>query len=128
MGQPAEYLQTSTELLLITDGRSNDPKKFGYKLKAMKEKFNAVGVDVAAIGVGRINQDEIRDLTDDRPGQILYLMSWQSVNTFNAILTKLLESFNYDADVCLPLEVDTNDLVGSSGIKSCWKRASTFAR
>jgi len=109
--KPTEYLSVSTELLLITDGRSNDPKKFGYKLKKMKEKFNDVGVDVAAIGVGRINQNEIRDLTDDRPGQILYLMSWQSVNTFNAILTKLLHANKYSADNCLPLEVDRNDLV-----------------
>ena len=55
-----DYLSVNTELLLITDGRSNDPKKFGFKLEKIKEKFTAIGVEVSAIGVGRINEREIQ--------------------------------------------------------------------
>lgn len=56
----SDYLSVNTELLLITDGRSNDPKKFGFKLEKIKEKFTAIGVEVSAIGVGRINEREIQ--------------------------------------------------------------------
>lgn len=110
---PLNSLKVSTELLLITDGRSNDPKQLlKYGLKEMKSRFADINVDMAAIGVGtRINQNEIRSLTDNRPGQILYLMSWSSVNSFNNILTKIINEGGYEADTCLPLEVDVNDLV-----------------
>ena len=104
----------NTELLLITDGRSNDPRDFGLRLGNIKRQFTDIGVQVSAIGVGRINEGEIRTLTDNRPGQILYLMSWQSVSIFNRILGRLRQEANYDADTCLPLEVDANDLL--------WKR------
>merc|ERR1711970_1145253 len=76
--KPLDYLSVNTELLLITDGRSNDPRKYGLKLENIKNKFTDIGVQVSAIGVGRINENEIRTLTDNRPGQILYLTSWQS--------------------------------------------------
>ena len=55
-----DYLSVNTELLLITDGRSNDPKKFGLKLDKIKEKFTSIGVQVSAIGVGKINEREIQ--------------------------------------------------------------------
>ena len=62
-----EYLKVNTELLLITDGRSNDPRKFGLKLDKIKEKFTSIGVQVSAIGVGKINEREIQAfLTIDR--------------------------------------------------------------
>ena len=58
---------------------------------------------VSAIGVGRINEQEIRGLTDDQAGHIFYLMSWESVQKFNRIFAKVSNKFNQQA--CLPLTV-----------------------
>jgi len=107
---PLDYLSVNTEILLITDGRSNDPRKMGVNVLDMKEKFNGLDVKVSAIGVGKINEGEIRDLTDQR-NQVLYLMSWQSVHVFNELLSKIQESSGYNGDTCLPLEVSEDDII-----------------
>ena len=44
---PLDYLSVNTEILLITDGRSNDPKKMGVNVLDMKEKFNGLDVKVS---------------------------------------------------------------------------------
>ena len=56
---------------------------------------------VSAIGVGRIDEQEIRGLTDDQEGHIFYLMSWESVQKFNRIFEKV--SNRFDQQACLPL-------------------------
>ena len=66
---------------------------------------------VSAIGVGRINEQEIRGLTDDQEGHIFYLMSWESVQKFNRIFEKV--SNRFDQQACLPL----------SGLRYEWRRA-----
>jgi len=58
-----------------------------------------MSIKVSAIGVGRINEDEIRDLTDntlsssEKEGNIFYLMSWESVQKFNKIFDKIHKKF-----------------------------------
>ncbi|CAG5112656.1 Oidioi.mRNA.OKI2018_I69.chr2.g6847.t1.cds [Oikopleura dioica] len=110
---PLQHLNVETELLLITDGRSNDPKHFA-SLERMKALYSATGINVSAIGVGRINEDEIRDLTDNthsssaKEGNIFYLMSWESVQKFNKIFEKIHKKFENDA--CLPLNYDHDDV------------------
>lgn len=109
---PLQHLDVETELLLITDGRSNDPKHFA-SLERMKALYSATGINVSAIGVGRINEDEIRDLTDntlsssEKEGNIFYLMSWESVQKFNKIFDKIHKKFENDA--CLPLNYNRDD-------------------
>ena len=65
-------------------------------------------IKVSAIGVGRINEDEIRELTDDQEGHIFYLMSWESVQKFNRIFEKVSKKFENDA--CLPLTVAKEEI------------------
>jgi hypothetical protein len=105
---PLDYLDVQTELLLITDGRSNDPRDYGINIDEMKELYSQTEINVSAIGVGRINEQEIRGLTDDQAGHIFYLMSWESVQKFNRIFAKVSNKFNQQA--CLPLTVSGDDI------------------
>lgn len=43
---PLSYLDVQTELLLITDGRSNDPNDFGIDLEEMKRIYDKTGINV----------------------------------------------------------------------------------
>ena len=63
---------------------------------------------VSAIGVGRINEEEIRDLTHEQEGHIFYLMSWESVQKFNRIFDKVSRKFENEA--CLPLTISQEDI------------------
>ena len=38
-------------------------------------------------------------------------MSWQSVSIFNKILTRLRDEASFEANSCLPLDVDKDDLL-----------------
>lgn len=105
---PLSYLDVQTELLLITDGRSNDPNDFGIDLEEMKRIYDKTGINVSAIGVGRINEEEIRDLTHEQEGHIFYLMSWESVQKFNRIFDKVSRKFENEA--CLPLTISQEDI------------------
>ena len=131
---PLSYLDVQTELLLITDGRSNDPNSVGITLEEMKRYYTQTDINVrfsnmkpnfgtqyqlllsltfgrvsrfffnfqvSAIGVGRINEQEIRELTDDQEGHIFYLMSWESVKKFNRIFEKVSRRFEHQA-LCYP--------------------------
>lgn len=118
---PLSYLDVETELLLITDGRSNDPRDFGITIEEMKDLYSKTEINVSAIGVGRINEQEIRGLTDDQgrsgeEGHIFYLMSWESVQKFNRIFEKVSNKF--DQMACLPLSVSGEDIAWLK-----WKRA-----
>merc|ERR1712228_753882 len=106
--KPLSYLDVQTELLLITDGRSNDPNNLGITLEDMKHIYSKTDINVSAIGVGRINEQEIRELTDDQEGHIFYLMSWESVQKFNRIFEKVSKKF--DNGACLPLTVAQEDI------------------
>jgi len=113
---PLSYLDVSTELLLITDGRSNDPREYGISIEEMKHLYTSTEINVSAIGVGRINEQEIRGLTDDQEGHIFYLMSWESVQKFNRIFEKV--SNRFDQQACLPLSVSKEDIAWLK-----WKKA-----
>lgn len=106
--EPLSYLDVQTELLLITDGRSNDPNNLGITLEEMKRIYSNTDINVSAIGVGRINEEEIRELTSHQEGHIFYLMSWESVQKFNRIFEKVSKKFEHDA--CLPLTVAQEDI------------------
>lgn len=105
---PLSTLDVQTELLLITDGRSNDPTNLGITLEEMKRIYSKTDINVSAIGVGRINEQEIRELTDAQKGHIFYLMSWESVQKFNRIFEKVSKKFDHGA--CLPLTVAEEDI------------------
>ena len=43
---PLSYLDVQTELLLITDGRSNDPNSVGITLEEMKRYYTQTDINV----------------------------------------------------------------------------------
>ena len=43
---PLDYLDVQTELLLITDGRSNDPRDYGINIDEMKELYSQTEINV----------------------------------------------------------------------------------
>lgn len=44
---PLSYLDVETELLLITDGRSNDPRDFGITIEEMKDLYSKTEINVS---------------------------------------------------------------------------------
>ena len=44
---PLSYLDVETELLLITDGRSNDPRDFGISIEEMKDLYSKTEINVS---------------------------------------------------------------------------------
>ena len=44
---PLSYLDVSTELLLITDGRSNDPREYGISIEEMKHLYTSTEINVS---------------------------------------------------------------------------------
>ena len=47
--KPLSYLDVQTELLLITDGRSNDPNNLGITLEDMKRIYSQTDINVTSI-------------------------------------------------------------------------------
>lgn len=106
-----------TEVLIITDGRSNDPDAFGFTLEAEKEKLKAQGIDVFALGIGNVYESEINLMTSDNPDHIFYFPTWRDFGTFGSILerVKVLQDgsttgIDGDGDeICLPIELSEED-------------------
>ena len=46
---PLSYLDVETELLLITDGRSNDPRDFGITIEEMKDLYSKTEINVSLL-------------------------------------------------------------------------------
>ena len=89
----------------MTDGKSNDPKKLKIQLEAQKQKFSNKNAKIYALGVGGINNREIRMLTDNDPDSLFYLMSYNDIDQFLNVLEHLVKEKKHDPKTCLPVNL-----------------------
>ena len=86
----------------MTDGKSNDPKKYHINLEEQKKRFANKNAKIFALGVGGINNREIRMLTDNDEDSLFYLMSYNDIDQFLSVLENLVREKGFDAETCLP--------------------------
>ena len=56
---PLSYLDVETELLLITDGRSNDPRDFGISIEEMKDLYSKTEINVSIAPLRNILRNKL---------------------------------------------------------------------
>lgn len=95
-----------TEVIIITDGESNDPDNT-FTIEGQKLKYNQAGIKVYALGVGDIKKDELEVLTSREKESIFYLLSWKHLAGFNYMVESLMshEAFA-DEGRCIPFSLD----------------------
>ena len=59
---PLSYLDVETELLLITDGRSNDPRDFGISIEEMKDLYSKTEINVSYKSLRNIILQALRNI------------------------------------------------------------------
>lgn len=105
----AEPTKVRTEVVIITDGESNDPDGT-FSIHGQKIKYDDIGIKVYALGVGDIKKEEIRILTSQDDDSIFYLLSWKDLAAFNKVIETLISHKNLDMDQrCLPFEIKHKD-------------------
>lgn len=104
----AEPHKVRTEVVIITDGESNDPDGT-FSIHGQKIKYDDIGIKVYALGVGDIQKDEIRVLTSHDEDSIFYLLSWKDLAAFNKVIETLISSNLDNRDRCLPFEIKHRD-------------------
>lgn len=102
-GSTEDGIKVRTEVVIITDGESNDPDGT-FSIQGQKVKYDEYGIKVYALGVGDIHKDEIRSLTSMDDDSIFYLMSWKDLADFNKIIETLITEHS-DVNRCVPFEV-----------------------
>lgn len=102
-GTTEDGIKVRTEVVIITDGESNDPDDT-FTIQGQKVKYDEYGIKVYALGVGDIKKDEIRQLTSMDDESIFYLMSWKDLAAFNRIIETLIETHS-EEDRCVPFQV-----------------------
>ena len=102
-GTTEDGIKVRTEVVIITDGESNDPDGT-FTIQGQKVKYDEYGIKVYALGVGDIHKDEIRQLTSMDDDSIFYLMSWKDLAAFNKIIETLIETHS-EEDRCVPFDV-----------------------
>lgn len=107
----------TTEILIITDGRSNDPSELGKVLMEQKEALKSMGVDIYALGIGNVYHPEISDLTDGNEQHSFYFPTWKDFGLFARILEYIMTKRNQLAvtsgsdasEICLPFTLSEED-------------------
>lgn len=95
-----------TEVIIITDGESNDPANT-FTVEQQKVRYDQAGIKVYAMGVGDIKKDELEMLTSREKESIFYLLSWKHLAGFNYMVESLMshDAFN-DEGRCIPFSLD----------------------
>lgn len=95
-----------TEVIIITDGESNDPANT-FTVEEQKVRYDQAGIKVYAMGVGDIKKDELEMLTSREKESIFYLLSWKHLAGFNYMVESLMshDAFN-DEGRCIPFSLD----------------------
>ena len=101
-----------TEILIITDGRSNDPLGT-FTLLQEKEKLKERDIEIFAMGIGSIYEPEINFLTSNNENHMFYFPSWGDFGKFGSYLEYMvgkrreqkLVSSNERSEICLPLDL-----------------------
>lgn len=105
----AEPKKVRTEVVIITDGESNDPEGT-FTIHGQKIKYDDIGIKVYALGIGDIQKEEIRVLTSRDDDSIFYLMSWKDLAAFNKVIETLISHQKLELDQrCLPFEIKHKD-------------------
>merc|ERR1712203_338980 len=85
-GQTLNGELVSTEILIIIDGRSNDPEDFNINLVSEKQKLKSKSTNtelgIYALGIGNIYDQEINELTDGDQNNIFYFPTWKEFGLF----------------------------------------------
>lgn len=122
-GQTSNGESVSTEILIITDGRSNDPTDFGITLtnekELLKSKPRNNNLGIYALGIGNVYDQEINELTDGDTNNVFYFPTWKEFGLFGRILAfinqKKEEIVNSSGqnpeDVCLPFTLSEQDKI-----------------
>lgn len=104
-----EPSKVRTEVVIITDGESNDPEGT-FTIHGQKIKYDDIGIKVYALGVGDIHKEEIRVLTSRDDDSIFYLLSWKDLAAFNKVIETLISHKKLDlSERCLPFEIKHKD-------------------
>jgi hypothetical protein len=104
-----EPTRVRTEVVIITDGESNDPDGT-FTIHGQKIKYDQIGIKVYALGVGDIQKEEIRVLTSRDDDSIFYLLSWKDLAAFNKVIETLISHQKLNMDQrCLPFEIKHKD-------------------
>lgn len=95
-----------TEVIIITDGESNDPDNT-FTIEGQKLKYDEAGIKVYALGVGDIKKNELETLTSRQTESIFYLLSWKHLAGFNYMVESLMshEAFEENGR-CIPFTLD----------------------
>lgn len=105
----AEPVKVRTEVVIITDGESNDPEGT-FTIHGQKIKYDDIGIKVYALGVGDIHKEEIRVLTSRDDDSIFYLLSWKDLAAFNKVIETLISHHSLEnSDRCVPFEISHKD-------------------
>jgi len=95
-----------TEVIIITDGESNDPDNT-FTVEEQKIRYDEAGIKVYAMGVGNIKKDELEMLTSREKESIFYLLSWKHLAGFNYMVESLMSHDVYtDEGRCIPFSLD----------------------
>jgi len=95
-----------TEVIIITDGESNDPDNT-FTIEGQKIKYDEAGIKVYALGVGDIKKREIETLTSNNSESIFYLLSWKHLAGFNYMVETLMSHEVYaEEGRCIPFTLD----------------------
>jgi len=97
-----------TEVIIITDGESNDPDNT-FTVEEQKVRYDEAGIKVYAMGVGNIKKDELEMLTSREKESIFYLLSWKHLAGFNYMVESLMSHDVYtDEGRCIPFSLDVS--------------------
>lgn len=97
-----------TEVIIITDGESNDPANT-FTVEQQKVKYDQAGIKVYAMGVGDIKRDELELLTSSEKESIFYLLSWKHLAGFNYMVESLMSHEVFaEEGRCIPFTLDTS--------------------
>lgn len=97
-----------TEVIIITDGESNDPDNT-FTVEEQKIRYDEAGIKVYAMGVGNIKKDELEMLTSREKESIFYLLSWKHLAGFNYMVESLMSHDVYtDEGRCIPFSLDVS--------------------
>lgn len=104
-----EPAKVRTEVVIITDGESNDPSGT-FTIHGQKVKYDDIGIKVYALGVGDIKKEEIRVLTSRDDDSIFYLLSWKDLAAFNKVIETLISHQQLHLDQrCVPFAINHKD-------------------